>query len=126
MNTLTEPELSIMLTLWEAEEAVPRVYIQKKLSHLGWKTNTFNTYLSRLQDKGFITSESQGQAYYYQPLVPREAYMEKESRSMLGKLFGGSLKNFVLSVSNTGAVDEQDLDELRALLEQMKGEQSHG
>ena len=100
MNTLTEPELSIMLTLWEAEEAVPRAYIQKKLSHLGWKTNTFNTYLSRLQDKGFLTSESQGQTYYYRPLVPREAYMEKESSSMLGKLFGGSLKNIAIGCAS--------------------------
>lgn len=125
MQTLTEPELSIMMTLWESAEAVPRAYIQEKLAHLGWKTNTFNTYLSRLQDKGFLTSESKGNTYYYSPRIPREAYMEKESSSILGKLFGGSLRNFVVSVSNTDAVDKGDLEELRSLLDEMKERGGH-
>lgn len=126
MHTLTEPELGIMMTLWEAEESVTRMYIQKKLAHLKWKTTTFNTYLARLQDKGYLASESRGQTYYYRPLLTREAYQENESKSVLGKLFGGSLKNFVLSVSNTDAVDEGDLEELRVLLEQMKGGGGNG
>lgn len=125
MNTLTEPELGIMQVLWEADGAVPRAYIQKQLSHIGWKTNTFNTYLSRLQEKKFITSEVRGQAYYYLPMITLEQYQEKESRSMLSRLFGGSLKNFVLSVSNTDAVSDQDFDELQDLLNQLKGGKQH-
>ncbi|MFV0399852.1 MAG: BlaI/MecI/CopY family transcriptional regulator [Oscillospiraceae bacterium] len=124
MHTLTEPELSIMLTLWQTEQPVPRVYIQQKLEHLSWKTNTFNTYLGRLQDKGFLASECKGNTYYYRPLIPQDAYMEQEGSSILGRLFGGSLKNFVVSVSNTEAVDESDLEELRSLLDQMKGGKS--
>lgn len=126
MQTLTDPEWSIMLALWEVEEPVPRIYIQKKLEHLNWKTNTFNTYLTRLLEKGLITSASRGQTYYYNPLVKREEYLENESKSILYKLFGGSLKRFVLSVSNTDAVDDAELDELRDFLNQLRGGEKDG
>jgi len=115
-----------MLALWEVEEPVPRIYIQKKLEHLNWKTNTFNTYLTRLLEKGLITSASRGQTYYYNPLVKREEYLENESKSILYKLFGGSLKRFVLSVSNTDAVDDAELDELRDFLNQLRGGEKDG
>ena len=126
MQTLTDPEWSIMLALWEVEEPVPRIYIQKKLEHLNWKTNTFNTYLTRLLEKGLITSASRGQTYYYKPLVKREEYLENEGKSILYKLFGGSLKRFVLSVSNTDAVDDAELDELRDFLNQLRGGEKDG
>jgi len=121
MNTLTEPELGIMQTLWETNDAVPRSYIQKKLSHLNWKDTTFNTYLSRLQGKGFVAKETQGQTHYYHPLVSQQKYQQVESASVLNKLFQGSLKNFVLSVSHTDTVKKEDLEELRNLLDKMKG-----
>ncbi len=126
MQTLTQPELGIMQTLWEAKEALPRAAIQNQLSHLNWKVSTFNTYLNRLQEKGFISSESRGQTSYYRPSVSREAYRQAEGKWVLGKVFGGSLKNFVLSVSATDAVQEKDLEELYALLEQMRGESGDG
>lgn len=126
MQTLTDPELSIMLALWEAGKSVPRMYIQEKLAHLNWKTNTFNTYLSRLLEKGLITCTSQGQTYYYSPLAKQEEYIENEGKSLLGKLFGGSLKRFVLSVSNTDAVGDAELDELRDFLNHLRGENKNG
>jgi len=121
MNTLTEPELGIMQALWEADDAVPRSYFQKKLSHLNWKDTTFNTYLNRLQGKGFVAKETEGQTHYYLPTVSQQKYQQAESASVLNKLFQGSLKNFVLSVSHTDAVNKEDLDELRNLLDKMKG-----
>lgn len=121
MYTLTEPELGIMQTLWEAADAVPRNYIQKRLSHLSWKDSTFNTYLSRLQGKGFVVKETQGQTHYYRPVVSQRKYQQAESASVLNRLFQGSLKNFVLSASDTDAVEKEDLEELRNLLDEMKG-----
>lgn len=126
MYTLTEPELGIMQTLWEADDSVPRSYIQKRLSHLNWKVTTFNTYLSRLEGKGFVSKETQGQTHYYLPLVLQQEYQQAESASVLNKLFQGSLKNFVLSVSHTDAVKKEDLDELQNLLAEMKGGRNGG
>lgn len=126
MHTLTEPELGIMQVLWEAKDAVPRSYIQKRLSHLNWKGTTFNTYLSRLEAKNFVAKEIQGQTHYYRPLVMQQEYQQKESASVLNRLFHGSLKNFVLSVSLTDAVKKEDLEELQTLLEEMKGGKKDG
>ena len=126
MHSLTEPELGIMQSLWEAEEAVPRNYVQQRLGHLNWKDTTFNTYLSRLQGKGFIQRETRGQTHFYRPAVSQAEYQRAESSSVLKKLFHGSLKNFVLSASHTDAVSKEDLNELMELLDELKGGGKNG
>ncbi len=120
MHSLTEPELGIMQSLWAAGEAVPRNYVQQRLGHLNWKDTTFNTYLSRLQKKGFIQRETRGQTHFYEPVVSQTDYQRAESASILNKLFHGSLKNFVLSVSHADAVSKDDLNELRKFLDELK------
>ena len=49
-------------------------------------------------------------------MVSRRDYLARESRSILDKLFGGSLSSFALSLSDAG-LSRQELEELRELLE---------
>lgn len=126
MQRLPESELDVMLALWDASEAVPRSYIDQKLSHRNWNVNTVNTYLSRLQDKGFVSCQRQGRVNYYTPLIQRENYLEFESATFLNKLYNNSLKNFIVSLSGSDAMKEEDISELQSLLESMKGGEPDG
>lgn len=61
MQCLPESELDIMLALWEAEQRpVPRIYFDHKLAYKGWSVNALNSFLSRLEEKGFIKSTKIG------------------------------------------------------------------
>ncbi len=122
MKHLPESELDIMLALWDAEQPpVPRTYFDQKLAHKGWTVNALNSFLSRLEEKGFLQSTREGKNKYYAAIVNREAYLSKESKNILQKLYQGSIKNFMLSVTEQQGLDEYEIDELRQYLDELKG-----
>ena len=75
------------------------------------------TFLSRLCDKGFLSCEKEGRQNLYTPCVTREDYLQRESRSFVERMCGGSVKNLVASLSDAGALTKSDIDELRAFLD---------
>ena len=70
-----------------------------------------------LCDKGFLSCTKEGRQNLYTPLVSEEDYRQHESVGFLRRLCGGSVKNLVASLSDAGALTEQDIDELRAFLD---------
>ena len=117
---LPDSELEVMMALWTAEEDVPRSFLDEKLKNKGWASNTINTYLSRLLEKRFLSCERRGKTNYYTPLVGEEEYLEFESKTMLNKLYGSSLKNFVVSLCRHDSLAATEIDELQRLLDDLK------
>lgn len=120
MQRLPDSELDVMMCLWEAEGAVPRSYIDGKLRHRKLNANTVNTYLSRLEGKGFVSCQRQGKSNYYTSLVAREEYLSFEGSTMLGKLYNNSVRELMVSLAGANALGEDDIAELQALLDEMK------
>lgn len=121
MQKLPESELDIMLALWETEhQPVPRAYFDVKLAYKGWTVNALNSFLSRLEDKGFISGVREGKNKYYSAVVMRDEYIYQESKGILQKLYRGSLKNFLLSVTEQDGLDEAEIDEMQQYLSELK------
>ncbi len=122
MQRLPEAELDVMLALWDADKTpVPRTYFDMKLEYKNWTVNSINSFLTRLEDKGFIKSIREGKSKYYSAVIMRDRYLAHESKGILKKLYKGSLKNFMLSVTESNGIDEADIDELRQYLDELKG-----
>ena len=121
MKRLPDTELEVMKALWASERApVPRSSLEEALRDRGWATNTFNTYLSRLTEKGFVSCEKRGKTNYYTPQVRQADYLAFESGAVLNKVFGSSLKSFVASLARGGALRDGELDELQQYLEELR------
>lgn len=128
LKRLPDSELEVMMALWGAKEKVqsafprsfPRTFLEEKLKNKGWAGNTINTYLSRLLEKGFLSCERRGKTNFYTPLVGEAEYLEFESKTMLNRLYGSSLKNFVASLCRQDALTSAEIDELQRLLDQLK------
>ena len=54
--------------------------------------------------------------------LTRAAYLSAESRSVWGRLFGGSPRNFVAALAETDTLTDADIDELAEYLEELKKE----
>lgn len=113
---LPDAELEVMQAVWSLEPPVTAAQVQQNVPS-DWKATSVLTFLSRLCDRGFLSCEKEGRQNLYTPLVTREAYLQRESRSFVERLCGGSVKNLVASLSDAGALTENDLDELRAFLD---------
>ena len=116
---LPDAELAVMQAVWAVGGEVGRADIEGALSSHGWSANTLNTYLTRLCEKGFLTSRREGRNNLYTPLVSRDRYLEFESRSVLQRLYGGSLGSFVAALNAEQPLEQREIDELRQFLDDM-------
>lgn len=123
MKRLPDTELEVMKALWASGPDTPRTVLEQALSSFGWASNTVNTYLTRLADKGFVSVRHDRRGNLYTPLVSREEYQAFDSRAVLSRLYG-TPRNFVAALAREG-LERQDLDELRALLDELDGGRGH-
>ena len=117
IRRLPDSELELMQIIWQKEPPVSRTEIEAvmKDSHQLAAT-TILTLLTRLCEKGFLTVEKQGRTNLYTPLISQREYLASESRSLLDKLYGGSIKTFANALCDSG-ISKEELAELRSLLE---------
>lgn len=123
MKRLPDSELELMLIIWDAKEAVSRNYIQEHLDKTkDVAPTTILSFLSRLEKKGFLKVEKRGKNNYYYPLVKHEDYLENESKTILERFFGNSIKSFVAQLNDSKMIDENQINELKEFLDTLSVE----
>ena len=120
IKRLPDAELEIMKELWAADEPLTRPQLEQRLARKSWTSTTLLALLARLESKGFVIRQKQGKGYLYAAAVTRQEYLPVESRSALGRMFGGSARNLVAALAETHALSDTDIDELAAYLEQLR------
>ena len=118
MKRLPDTELEVIKALWVCGDHTPRAALEKELEGFGWATNTVNTYLTRLVNKGFVSVEHNRSGNLYSAIVSKEEYQEFDSRSILSHLYG-SPRNFVAALARSG-LKEGELEELHLLLNELE------
>ena len=122
---LPESELDIMLAVWNlpGEVTAPAILgqLQRPLT-----ASALHSYLKRLEEKGFLRCEKQGKVNRYVPLIDQQAYQRQESKSILGKLYQGSLRHFAAALHDGGALEAQDIQELREYLDELEQKEAQG
>lgn len=120
VKRLPDSELEVMKALWASGPDTTRAQLEQSLEPLGLASNTINTYLTRLQEKGFVSAKRDGKLNRYTPLVSQEDYRAFDSRSILSKLYDGSPSKFVAALAK-GGMAKEDVDQLRSLLDELSG-----
>lgn len=120
MKRLPDTELEVLKALWASGPDTARAELEEALAPFGWASNTVNTYLKRLEDKGFVSARRDGKSNRYTPLVSREEYLAFDSHAVLNKLYGSSPRNFVAALARNG-LRQEELDDLQALLDELNG-----
>ena len=121
MKKLPDSELEIMLIIWEYERPVTRFEIEDKLDEeRNLSPTTILSFLSRLQEKGFLEVSKEGKNNVYSAIIDKESYMQAESKNMLKKLYKNSVKNFLASLYDGDNLSEEDLQELEAYIEERR------
>ena len=122
MKRLPDTELEVMKALWELGGDTPRAALEGALAPFGWAANTVNTYLLRLEKKGFVAVEHERRGNRYTPLVTREEYQTFDSQAVLEQLYD-TPRNFVAALARTG-LEQDELEQLRALLDELEAQKN--
>ena len=127
MKTQTEKipdaELEIMMVLWNHQTPISTTAIHNLLSNnKEWLLATVTSLLNRLTKRGFVSSQKEVKTRYYTPLIKKDFYIACENKSFLEKLNQNSIKNFLVSLSNSNSLSEKDFDELKQFIKEREGE----
>lgn len=122
LKRLGDAELEIMMALWEQTQPVTAGSILERIrGKRNWALSTLMVSLERLADKGFVSCDRSTRSNLYTAIVSGEDYKAFESRSFLGRLHGNSVSRLVASLYDSNDLSEEDICELRSLLDQLDG-----
>ena len=118
MQTLPISEERVMCALWNCGKAATRREIGAKLPAVcEWADSTLLNFLMRLEKKGFVRSERQGNKNVYTPLVRRETYCGAATAEHLEVLCGGDLRALVEALADTGRLSYAKMEALARWLD---------
>ena len=94
MKALSTSEEQVMAALWACGKPATRRQIAAKLPpDCVWADSTLLNFLLRLEAKGYVRPEKQGNKNIYTPLVRRVTYCGAVSAAHLQTLYGGDLRS---------------------------------
>lgn len=116
MNEITKTEFEVLDALWEAHPASANDIVDRLNKRKEWHEKTVKTLLGRLVKKNVIGFDKQKRSYLYFPLLERDAYVVKESESLVQRLFGGRISHLVAGFADAENLTKQDVEELKSLI----------
>lgn len=117
---LTEAEWAVMECLWEKEPRTGREVVQWLGKRMGWTRSTSLTLLRRLEAKGAVAGEADGDRKVFRPLIRREDAALRETESLLDRVYKGSVSLMVSALTKKQPLRQEEIDELYSILRQME------
>lgn len=119
---ISDAEWEVMNKLWQEHPATAQELHDALSSRRDWSDRTVKTLLTRLVKKGVLGFEEDGRRYRYHPLVTRDDCLRVESRSFLDRVSAGSVSPLLAWFVKEGELGEEDIAELRRLLDEREEE----
>jgi len=115
---LSDAELAIMQILWaNGETRASEVADIAKARH-GWEKNTGYTFLHRLIKKEAVVRRDPG--FYCTAACDRDSLLAQEAQEMVGKLYSGSIGQFVSAFFGGKAISQKEKEQLQKLIDGQK------
>ncbi len=117
---ISDAESHVMEVLWRAPgPVVAEQVVVALLETQHWQTATVKTLLNRLLKKGAIAAQKDGRRFLYSAILPREAWLARESESLVQRLFGGRIAPLVAHFGSRRKLTQADIRELRKLIDEL-------
>jgi predicted transcriptional regulator len=125
MTEISNAEFEVLEALWQNYPASANDIIKKlnentdtdsNVQEKQWHDKTVKTLLNRLVKKQAISFEKQQRHYLYSPLLEREAYTLKESKSLVERMFSGKIAPLVAGFAKQNDLNKDDIKALKSLI----------
>jgi predicted transcriptional regulator len=112
-NTLTEAELRLMKILWRRGESAVTDLVAALPEGEPLAYNSVLTTIRILEQKGYVEHRQEGRAFVYRPSVAEDEASRTEVRNVLGRFFGNSREQLVLSLLGDDEIGAEELERLK-------------
>lgn len=114
---ISQSEWIVLNALWADAPATANELVERLGEKNTWNPRTVKTLINRLVKKKAVGFEKRGREYLYFPLIDRSKCAKAEGRSFLRRVYGGSLKPMLAGLIEDEAISAEEIDELKAILE---------
>lgn len=114
---LSDGEWKLMKVLWQQSPRTLGALVAALAPTTGWSKATVFMMLKRLIAKGAVSLDESGKYQQYSAAVAYTEVEPEETASFLTKVYGGSVGLMVSNLVGRGALSEQEIRELKAILD---------
>lgn len=117
MTRPTDSEWKVLTALWQGgTQSLGEIY-QTLTAQTGWSRTTVHTYLTRMEKKGLVATDTHSPKGYF-ALQSQEDMAHLERDLLVAR--HGSVGRLVASFVQEGALSQTERDDLRRLLDEME------
>ena len=118
LKPLSSAEEQVMLAVWNCPPPATSYKLSALLAENQWATTTLLSFLSRLEQKGWLRHTRQDGCNVYHPAVTLRAYRVYVARERLHRVYGGSLAELFSAVLSEENFTGSQLEAARAQLQE--------
>ncbi len=117
--------MDVVRVLWQLGAASPREVHEALSSEKAIEFSTVQTYLRRLETKGYIKGKLDGRTCVYSPRVRPSTVVRETVGDLVDRLFGGDTMPLMRHLIEDQRITAEELDELRSLIDSHEPENKH-
>ena len=120
---LSKGELEVARVVWELGEGTVGRIFEACRSERQWNYTTVQTYLRRLEAKGYLQTRRDGRNKIYSPKVKPSRVVQETIDDLMNRLFDGETMPLMRHLIQERGISREELEQLRELLNQWEAEQ---
>ena len=117
---LSAAELEIAKLVWEKGEVTAREVCDSVEPDRQIAFSTVQTYLTRLENKGYVSSRIEGRAKKFKSRAKPQSVIRDAVNDFLHRMFDGDAMPLVRQYISDGKPSAEDIQEIRDLLESLE------
>lgn len=121
---LSKSELEIARLVWDLGEATVRQIHESLPDDRTVDFTTVQTWLRRLEQKGYLKTRLQGRLRVYSPRVRPRTVIRETVEDLVGRLFAGDSMPLMQHLIEDRGMTPEEIARLRALLDRLEQEKS--
>ena len=117
---LTVLEKDVMQAVWDKGRCAVEAVHQKVSCKHNLKETSVRTILRRLEQKGYLQHEVEGQAYIYRATEPSTSLAARAVRQIIDNFCSGSMEELVSGMVEANVLSKAELDSLEEFVRSRK------
>jgi BlaI family penicillinase repressor len=113
----TNAELLILNALWDLRDGTVEDIVDRLGPSPPANYKTVQSLLRIMESKGFVRHTLRGRAFVFNPCVTRDEVGGRLVKRLLDRSFRGSASALMMNLLDCNPVNDQELDELEALIQ---------
>lgn len=119
---LSKGEMEVARVLWDLGSATVREVHEAFPTDREIDFSTVQTYLRRLEQKGYARAKLQARTRVYSPRVKPRTVIRETLDDLIDRLFGGETLPLMRHLIEDGKIRSEELAELRSMIDEMERE----